>query len=190
MDDDEVMVSTTNQSFPHHKSQSVSVQMSMNSQQKKPLKDVLEDEDLWIWDDNDEKDNEEAFMEYHDRLMDYGILEILPDLKVLVMPMFNHEDQTLSEKDFVHIVNGKCLNEECSHIKNCHHQLIYELIKRGNPSDLYYVVKFVFPTICYIIMHFWHYNASKIRKIKRIMQLKLITISKMTFADEIYTLKF
>lgn len=111
------------------------------------VQEIMEELGLWIWDKDDEKNDMDIFMNYHDLLRSHPVFEREHGKKVLIMPMYNARNQKLNETEWVHIVNDKCTADECTGNAQCHHKLISKLIKHDNPTNLFFIVKFAFPTI-------------------------------------------
>ena len=140
---------SANQVYHYHQSQSAI--LPFVESRPRPLEEILRDLELWMWKE-DERDDMNIFMDYHELLTLDPIYERSEGKKVLMMPMFDPHKRELKKGEWVHIVNDKCSGDDCNEDKMCHHRLICELIKRGNMSNLLFIVKFAFPTIFDAIM--------------------------------------
>lgn len=156
MDFDEEMITEIppmrSQSYQVSLSQSVDVQIQSIAHASESVQEIMQGVNIWPWIDGEDDDDRDSFLSYHEALCMSPIYERSPGKKVLIMPMYDAHKQALSDKNWVHVVNGKCQSDKCNRDSKCHHALINDLIKKNNPTKLFFVVKFAFPSIFAIRM--------------------------------------
>ena len=101
---------------------------------------------------NEKSEDFEDFGEYHHALVTGNeprpIFEREENGKVLVIPDYTFQGQQIgvSPIKWVHVAKGECQNGACvENPMQCYHALLYQLIQNGNLTQLFVVVKLIYP---------------------------------------------
>ena len=102
--------------------------------------------------ENEQSEEFRDFGEYHHALIRGNeprpIFEREQNGKVLVIPDYTYQGRQIkvSPINWVHVAKGECQNSACvDNPRQCYHALLYQLIQNGNLTQLFVVVKLIYP---------------------------------------------